>query len=69
MSQIPQKHLEKNFFSSHFDHQNSFFFDFEKFSDFARLSGLGRKKVILRPLRARKKFSRHSTPMMWVFNI
>ena len=63
MFQTPQKHLEKKILS-HFDHQNSFFLDFEKFSDFARLSGPGRKKVNLRTLRARKKFSRHSTPMM-----
>ena len=66
MSQIPQKHLEKNFFQVILT-TKIHFFDFEKFSDFGRLSGPGRKKVNPRPLRARKKFSRHSTPMMWVF--
>ena len=66
MSQTPQKHLEKIFFQVILT-TKIHFFDFEKFSDFARLSGPGRKKVNPRPLRARKKFSRYSTPMMWVF--
>ena len=67
MFQTPQKHLEKKIFQVILTTKIHFFLDFEKFSDFARLSGPGRKKVNPRPLRARKKFSRHSTPMMWVF--
>ena len=33
MFQIPQKHLEKKIFSSHFDHQNSFFLLWKMKSD------------------------------------
>jgi len=66
MFQTPQKHLEKKKFQVILTTKIHFFY-FEKFSDFARLSEPGRKKVNPLPLRVRKKFSRHSAPMMWVF--
>ena len=60
MSQTPQKHLEKKIFQVILT-TKIHFFDFEKFSDFARLSGPGRKKVTLRPLRVREEYSRTNT--------
>ena len=62
MSQTPQKHLEKFFFQVIMT-TKIHFFDLQNFLDFAQLD---RKKVTPQPSRALRKFSGHSTHMMWV---